>query len=57
MGASSSRAGYRDFSGNVSFETVADKIKSGHIKNVCFMTGAGISTAAGMKNVIEFFLV
>jgi len=36
--------------GNISLESVAEKIKSGEIKNICFMTGAGISTAAGIPD-------
>ena len=47
MGGLWSRGGDRALTGNVSLEVVAEKIKSGEIKNICFMTGAGISTAAG----------
>ncbi|VUC21395.1 unnamed protein product [Clonostachys rosea] len=33
-----------------SLEAVADYIKSGHVKRICVMTGAGISTAAGIPD-------
>ena len=40
-------AGEQAIKGNISMEAVAERIKDGEIKNVCFMTGAGISTSAG----------
>lgn len=43
-------AGERTVTGNVSMEVVAEKIKAGEIRNICFMTGAGISTAAGIPD-------
>jgi len=50
MGGLWSRGGDRALTGNVSLEVVAEKIKCGEIKNICFMTGAGISTAAGIPD-------
>lgn len=43
-------AGERAVKGNVSIEVVAEKIKAGEIQRICFMTGAGISTAAGIPD-------
>jgi len=36
--------------GNISIEGVAEMIKTGKCKNICFMTGAGISTSAGIPD-------
>jgi len=36
--------------GNLSLQGVADYIKSGKCSRICFMTGAGISTAAGIPD-------
>jgi len=43
-------AGEQAIKGNISMEAVAERIKDGEIKNVCFMTGAGISTSAGIPD-------
>ena len=52
MGGLFSRSGGEALTGNITLEAVADKIRSGKVKNICFMTGAGISTAAG-SDVLE----
>jgi len=40
----------RRLEGNLSLEGVANYIKSGQCQRICFMTGAGISTAAGIPD-------